>query len=330
VAELDLAPAADPLAPLRPTRRAGIAGIGRALPERVVDNAHVEDRLGLAHGWLERRTGIRSRRWAGEGERVSDLATAAAAAALEDAGVAATDVDLLLVATLSPDELTPNAAPLVAHALGTQVAAIDVGAACTGFLSALALASSSIEAGRADHVLVVGAEVMSRFIDPDDRRTAGLFGDGAGAVVLSSGAGAVGPVVLRSAGDQAPLIVAPHETAVIEMQGHETFIAAVGFLCDATLDACREAGVAVADVDLFVYHQANRRILAAVAERLSLNMDRVVDAIADVGNTSAASLPLALAEADEQGRLNAGDRVLLGAVGAGFTYGAALLEWGRA
>jgi 3-oxoacyl-[acyl-carrier-protein] synthase-3 len=330
VAELDVLTAAGPVPVAQPVRPAGIAGIGRALPERVVESSEVEERLGLAAGWLERRTGIRRRRFAAPGERVSHLATVAAARALADAELAASDIDLLLVATLSPDELTPNAAPLVAHELGTNVAAIDIGAACTGFLSALALAGAYIETGRARHALVVGAETMSRFIDHDDRRTAGLFGDGAGAVVLSPGVGSVGPVVLRSSGEHAPLIVATHETGIIEMEGHDTFIAATGFLCDATVDACRAADVAVADVDLFVYHQANRRILGAVAERLGLDPARVVDAIADVGNTSAASLPLALADAADAGRLHSGDRVLLGAVGAGFTYGATVIEWGRA
>ena len=332
MAELDLTLTA-PLAPAPDAprgRRAGVAGLGRALPRRVVGNAEVAQRLGVDEAWIERRTGIRGRRHVARGERVSDLAAAAGAAALADAGIAAADVDLLLVATLAPDELTPNTAPLVAHALGTTAAAIDVGAACTGFLSALALASAQIESQRADHVLVIGAEAMSRFLDAGDRRTAGLFGDGAGAVVLSRGAGAVGPVVLRSAGDYAPLIVATHDEQLIRMEGHDTFVAAVGFLCESAVDACTRSDVDLGDVDLFVFHQANARILTAVADRLRIDPARVVDAIADVGNTSAASLPLALAAADNDGRLRPGDRVLLGAVGAGFTYGAALIEWGRA
>jgi 3-oxoacyl-[acyl-carrier-protein] synthase-3 len=330
VAELDFLTGAGLVPVAQPVRHAGIAGIGRALPQRVVESAEVEERLGLSAGWLERRTGIRRRRFAAAGERVSHLATVAAARALADADLSVSELDLLLVATLSPDELTPNAAPLVAHELGTHVAAIDIGAACTGFLSALALAGSYIEIGRARHALVVGAETMSRFTDHDDRRTAGLFGDGAGAIVLSPGSGSIGPVVLRSSGEHAPLIVATRERGVIEMEGHDTFIAATAFLCEATLEACHAAEVAIADVDLFVYHQANRRILTAVAERLALDPDRVVDVIADLGNTSAASLPLALADADDAGRLRNGARVLLGAVGAGFTYGATVIEWGRA
>jgi 3-oxoacyl-[acyl-carrier-protein] synthase-3 len=313
------------------TLRAGVAGVGRALPGRVVGNHEIAVRIGVDSAWIERRTGIRERRFAdGFGDRVSDLATAAARRALADARVDADEIDLVLVATLAPDELTPNTAPLVAHDLGTAAAAIDVGAACTGFLSALALASGQIESGRARNALVIGAEVMSRFLDRHDRRTAPLFGDGAGAVVLAPGAGAVGPVVLRSAGEYAPLIQATHEEQLIRMEGHDTFLAAVSFLCDSTVDACAEADVAVDEVDLFVFHQANARILGAVADRLQIDPDRVVDAIGDLGNTSAASLPLALAIAGEDGRLRTGDRVLLGAVGAGFTYGATILDWGRA
>jgi 3-oxoacyl-[acyl-carrier-protein] synthase III len=332
VAEAELTPqvAPGPAPPLATDRRAGIAGIGTALPGRVVENAQVNERIGVPDGWLERRTGISRRRYMDDGERLSDMATDAARAALVDAGLEASDIDLILVATLAPDELTPNTAPLVAHALRTRVASIDVGAACTGFLSALALASSYVETGRAENALVIGAEAMSRFLDMDDRRTAGLFGDGAGAVVLSAGAGAVGPVVLRSAGELAPLIRASQEERLIRMEGHETFLAAVSLLSEATVDACGLAGIEIGDVDLFIYHQANRRILAALSERLELDPARLVDAIENVGNTSAASLPLALAEANQQGRISPGDRVLMGAVGAGFVYGATVIEWGRA
>jgi 3-oxoacyl-[acyl-carrier-protein] synthase-3 len=332
VAELDLTlPVPTGNRPATPrSHRAGVAGIGRALPERVVSNDSVAAGIGVDSRWIERRTGIRERRFVAGGQRISDLAAAAARAALDDAGLDAADVDLVLVATMAPDELMPNTAPLVAHALGITAAAMDVGAACTGFLSALALAGGQIESGRARNALVIGAEAMSRFLDMGDRRTAALFGDGAGAVVLARGAGAVGPVVLRSAGEYAPLIRATHEEQLIRMEGHDTFVAAVSFLCESTVDACVAADVALDEVDLFVFHQANARILTTVAERLRIEPARVVDAIAGVGNTSAASLPLALAAADEDGRLRAGDRVLLGAVGAGFTYGATVLDWGRA
>lgn len=328
MSELQLLTTPDASAPpaLRP---AGISGLGCALPERVVANEQIAARLGVDDRWIERRTGITARRHV-TGERLSDLAAEAARGALEDAGLAAAAVDLVLVATSSSDELLPNTAPLVAHALGTEAAAADVGAACTGFLSALALAGAYVEAGRAEHVLVIGADALSRFVDFDDRRTAGLFGDGAGAVVVSAGAGELSTVVLRSAGQHADAIVIPREPAVLRMEGHDTFVVAVASLGEATLDACRAAGIGVGDIDLFVYHQANRRILDAVAERLGLDQDRVVDAIGELGNTSAASIPLALAAAAADGRLAPGSRVLIGAAGAGFTYGAAIIDWRRA
>src|SRR3954454_7178345 len=182
-----------------PLRAAGIAGLGVALPPRVVSSDAIAARIGLADGWIERRTGIRARRQADPGVRVVDLAAEAALAALADADVRADEVDTVLVATLASDDFTPNAAPQVAHAIGaTGAGAIDVGAACTGFISGLALGAALIESGRADHVLLVGAEIMSRHVHPTDRRTAMLFGDGAGAIVLSAGAaGDVAPVVLR-------------------------------------------------------------------------------------------------------------------------------------
>jgi 3-oxoacyl-[acyl-carrier-protein] synthase III len=310
-------------------RTAGVTGLGTALPANPVGNEDLAPRLGVDPAWIERRTGIRARRHATT-ETLEDLATGAAAAALADAGVSADDVELVLVATCTAEDRLPNVAPVVAHALGSRAAAIDVGAACTGFLSAAALGAAAIEARRAETVLVIGAEVLSRFIDLDDRRTAGLFGDGAGAAVLAAGAGHVGPVVLRSAGEHRELITNRRSHEVIRMDGHETFLVAVASLEEATLEACRRAGVGVGDVDLFVFHQANRRILTAVAERLELAPGRVLDAIADVGNTSAASLPLALARARDGGLLWPGARVLVGAMGAGFTYGAALLRWGPA
>jgi 3-oxoacyl-[acyl-carrier-protein] synthase-3 len=314
-----------PSAATRPA--AGILGLGTALPPHAVANAEVAARIGVDAEWIERRTGIASRRRLAPGERLSDLAGAAARAALADAATAAEDVDLILVATFTADELTPAMAPLVAHALGSDASAVDLNAACTGFLSGLDLAAGAVESGRAGHVLLVAAEALSRVTDHDDRRTAGLFGDGAGAVVVGPGGGSLAPVVLRSAGEHAALIVARRDEGLVRMKGHETFLVATAALVEATLDACRAAGTALEDLDLFVYHQANRRILDAVAERLGLGRWRVVDAIADHGNTSAASIPLALAHARDTGQLRRGDRVLLGAVGAGFAYGAGVLTW---
>jgi 3-oxoacyl-[acyl-carrier-protein] synthase-3 len=275
------------------------------------------------------RTGIRSRRIARDDERLSDLAAAAGQIALDRAGVDPLDLDLVLVATVSADEMTPNAAPLVAHSVGARRAgALDVGAACTGFLSALALGSGWIESGRGERVLVVGADMLSRYTNRDDRRTAPLFGDGAGAVVLGAGeTGGLGPVVLHQDGAHAELIVAPREIGLIQMDGQETFRHAVNRLVEVTGEVINGAAISLDDVDLFVYHQANARITRAVGARLALDPSRVVDCIAEQGNTSAATLPLALAHSEARGRLRPGMTVLLAAFGAGLTWGGALLEW---
>jgi 3-oxoacyl-[acyl-carrier-protein] synthase-3 len=314
------------------TRCAGIVGLGAALPAGAVSSDAIAERIGVEPGWLERRTGIRSRRRADAGDSVRGLALEAARAAVEDAGVDPATIDLVLVATLTPDDVTPNTAPLVAHDLGaTRAGAIDIGAACTGFVSALELGAAAIESGRATTVLVVGAEIMTRYLNPDDRRTAGLFGDGAGAVVLVEGAsGRVGAGVLGCDGVAAPAIVIPRDVGFIEMDGHETFKRAVATLTENTREALAANGLSVEDVDLFVLHQANGRILAAVGEALGVDAARVLDVIADVGNTSAASVPLALDQARRDGRLNEGDVVVLGAVGAGFTWGSTVVTWGTA
>jgi 3-oxoacyl-[acyl-carrier-protein] synthase-3 len=319
-----------PVARTPAARTASVLGLGHYLPAEVVSNEPIAERIGVDNEWIVKRTGIRSRHRAAPEERLADIATRAARAALEDAGTAAAEVDLVLVATLSQDELTPNAAPQVAHALGADRAgAIDVGAACTGWLSALSLAAAQIEAGRAARVLVIGAETLTRLTDYDDRKTAALWGDGAGAVLLGSeGDGAVGPVALDADGSLADVIVASHEDRKLRVEGHETFQSAVRRLSESTLDALARAGLTLEDVDLFVYHQANGRILRAVAERLELPPEKVADYIGEVGNTSAASIPLTLGLLREDGRLHAGQRVLVAAIGAGFTWGAGIIEWG--
>jgi len=303
-----------------------------ALPERRVPNAEVAARLGVTDEWIARRTGIAERRYAAPGQRVSELASAAARAALADAGLEPGAIELVLVATLAPDEITPATAPLVAHELGiVGVAAIDVGAACAGSIAALAHATAWIEAGRARHVLVIGAEILTRFVDFDDPRTAPLFADGAGAIVVSAEAsGEIGPFVLGSDGGAAAAIRATRARGVLEMEGHDTFLMAVEKLSQSTREVLELADLALADVELFVYHQANSRILAAVAERLGVARERVFDCIADFGNTSAASVPIALGEAVRAGALRPGMRVVLGAVGAGLVWGATVLTWGEA
>ncbi len=315
-----------------PPRAAAVLGLGHHVPAEVVPNGPIAERLGVDDAWIVRRTGIRSRRRAAAGERLSDIATFAARKALADAGVEPIDVDLVLVATMSQDELTPNAAPLVAHALGAERAgAVDVGAACTGWLSGLALGAGQVEAGRAERVLLIGAEILTRLTDYDDRKTAPLFGDGAGAIVIGpEGDGRIGPIALAADGALAETIMATHAERLIRMDGHDTFQNAVKRLSEATVATLARAGLELDDVDLFVYHQANGRILRAVGERLDLPPAKVADYIGELGNTSAASIPLALGLLREDGRLRPGHRVLVAAIGAGFTWGAGILEWGAA
>jgi 3-oxoacyl-[acyl-carrier-protein] synthase III len=312
---------------------AAIASVGVSLPTTVVPNAEIATRIGVSDEWIVRRTGIRARRIAAPDERLATHAAQAAAAALKRAGVSADRVDLVLVATTTPDEVMPNTAPRVAHELGaTGAGAFDVGAACSGFLSALAVGAAQIESGRAQAAVVIGADFMSRITDPQDRSTAAVFADGAGAVVLQGAAqdSRIGPIVLGADGAGADHIIVPRADGVIQMRGHETFREAVARLSLATVQAVRAAGARIEDIDLFVYHQANGRILSAVAERLNLPAERVVDCISERGNTSAATLPLALEHAESDGRLQPGHRVLLGAFGAGFTWGATVVQWGAA
>jgi 3-oxoacyl-[acyl-carrier-protein] synthase III len=314
---------------LAPARTARVVGLGHRLPDRVVPNGPIAERIGVDSEWIVRRTGIRERRYAAPDERTVDLALAAARRALSDAGLKPADIDLVLVATMTPDELTPNTAPLVAEALGLRVAAYDIGSACTGWLSALSVGAGQIETGRAEHVLVIGAETLSRITNLDDKRTASLFGDCAGAVVLSpDGEGVIGPILLASDGSMGDTITATHTERMLIMDGHTTFNMAVKVLADSTVQACERAGLGLDDIDLFIYHQANGRILKAVGEKLGLAEERVADYVGEMGNTSAASIPTTLSLLREDGRLRPGQRLLLSAVGAGFTWGAGVVEWG--
>lgn len=323
-------PAPAPVAAPPRTGAAALA-VGTALPDHVVTTAEIAEWAGTSEDWMVTRTGIRERRHARPDERVADFAVAAGAQALERAGVDGADVDLVLVATLRADRLTPNAAPEVAHRLGaTRAGAIDLGAACTGFLSALGLASAWIETGRAATALIIGADLISRFTDFGDRQTASLFSDGAGAMVLGAGEAGVGPVILRADGTHTRTIEAAWEDQLIRMDGPEVFRNAVSRMSEVVGEAVAAAGLGVEDVDLFVLHQANQRITRAITERLGLDPERVVDTIATLGNNSAATLPLALDAARADGRLTPGATVALGAFGAGFTYGGAVLTWGGA
>ena len=316
----------------RQQRAAALASVAMAVPERVVSNEAIAEGAGVTEQWIVHRTGVHERHYVSPGERLQDLATRAGRAALEQANVAPEDVDLVLVATLAADEITPNAAPLVATELGaTRAGAMDVGAACTGFLSGLQLATAQVEGGRADNVLLIGADLLSRFIDRTDRGTAALFADGAGAAVVApsnGGGGHIGHIVLNCDGSGAGAIRATHEEQIIHMQGHDTFKSAVLRMSESSIEATQRSGLELDDIDLFVYHQANARILAAVGERLGLDSERVINCIDRFGNTSSATLPIALADARERGMLEPGMNVLLAAFGAGFTWGAGVIEWG--
>jgi 3-oxoacyl-[acyl-carrier-protein] synthase III len=315
-----------------PSARPGAVAVsvGASVPEEVVPNTEIEQRLELAPGWIARRTGIETRRRARADERLQTHATAAARQALARAGIEGGEVELVIVATTTADEIMPGAAPLVAHDLGAaRAGAFDLGAACTGFLSALSVGAAQIESGRVGTALIIGADLMSRIIDPLDRSTAVVFGDGAGAVVLraTESDSQIGPVVLGADGAGADHIRVLREDGQIRMRGHETFREAVATLSLCTEQAIRSADVGLDEIDLFVYHQANGRILTAVGERLGLDSAKVVDCIAHLGNTTAATLPLALDHAQRDGRLHAGAKVLLGAFGAGFTWGATVMTW---
>jgi 3-oxoacyl-[acyl-carrier-protein] synthase III len=312
-------------------RGAAVAGVGIAVPPQAVSNASIAARLDVSEDWIVARTGVRERRIASEGEQLADYATEAASRALAVAGVEASEVDLVLVATMTHEFLTPSAAPLVAARIGAASAgAIDIGAACTGFVSALLLGAGQVEAGRADVALVVGADLLSRVTDSDDRSTAALFGDGAGAVVLSArkGGGHVGPGVLGADGARHGLVTAGRAEGVLRIKGHDTFRQAVDRLSEATVAAVAASGRSLDEIAAFVYHQANARILLAVGERLGLDPARVVDCISRYGNTSAATIPLALAQAQDDGLLEPGAPVLLAAFGGGLTWAATVIEWG--
>ena len=321
-------PAPSSLEPARPA----ILSVAAEVPSTLVTTAELAERLGVSEDWIVSRTGIRTRPVAGPDDLLSEFAARAGAAALSRAGVDAADLDLVLVATLTQDALMPNAAPVVAHAIGADRAgAIDLGAACTGFLSGLALGAAQIETGRVERVLLIGADFTTRIVDWDDKRTAPLFGDGVGAVVLAPAAGelgAIGPIILGADGSGAPAIHIAHEDRKLRMDGPEVYRNAVARMSESTLAAVRGAGLTLQDIDLFVYHQANGRILRALAEKLQLPTERVVDVIENLGNSSAATLPLGLAAAEREGRLRPGARVLLSAFGAGYTWGAGVIEWG--
>ena len=316
-------------------------GCGAYLPENIITNAELATRVDTSDEWIVSRSGIRQRHIAAEGEYTSDLAIAAAREALENAGTDAADIDLIVLATSTPDYTFPATAVAVQAALGiTQGAAFDVQAVCSGFVYGLATADKFLRCGDHKRALVIGAETFSRILDWEDRSTCVLFGDGAGAVVLEAreGSGELSDrgilrTRLRSDGryqDKLYVDGGPSKTGTtghLRMEGREVFRHAVVNIAEVMTEVLGEAGVAAEAIDWFVPHQANRRILDGTARKFGISSDKVVITVDRHGNTSAASIPLALSEACRDGRIKQGDLVLLEAMGGGFTWGAALVRW---
>ncbi len=317
-------------------RRAAVVGTGSALPVRRVSNAELAAQIDTSDEWIVERTGIRFRHIAGEGETTASLATDAARKALDAAGMAATDIDLIVLATATPDQTFPASATIVQHRLGVgDCVAFDVAAVCSGFLYAVSVVESMIRSGAANNALVIGAETFSRILDWEDRGTCVLFGDGAGAVVMSAvedGRGVLS-AKLHADGTYNELLYVdggPSTTGTVgklRMKGREVFRHAVTNLASVMGEALDAASLTPDDVSWVVPHQANARILDATAKKLGLAPEKVVVTVADHANTSAASVPLALDTAVRDGRIKAGDIVVLEAMGGGFTWGAAVLRW---
>jgi len=313
-----------------------VLGVGSSLPRRMVTNEELAETVDTSDEWIVERTGIRSRYIAGEGETTSTLATAAARNALDHAGVAPTDIDLIVLATATPDQTFPSSATKVQAALGIgDCVAFDVHAVCTGFLYALSVADSMLRAGTARKALVIGAETFSRILDWDDRATCVLFGDGAGALVLGAEESERGILATRlhADGRHNDLLFVdggPSTTGTVgklRMKGREVFRHAVVNLAGVLNEVLEDAGLSTADVDWVVPHQANARILDATAKKLGLDPAKVVVTVDRHANTSAASVPLAFDTAVKDGRIKRGDVVVLEAMGGGFTWGAAALRY---
>ena len=320
---------------------ARIVGVGKYLPSRVLTNAELETMVETSDEWIVERTGIRERRLAADDETTASLGTEAARMALDTAGLQPGQIDLIICATLSPDGMFPAAATLIQEKLGAnRAAAFDINAACNGFIAALATGSQFIESGVYERVLVVGAEVLSRIVDWTDRSTCILFGDGAGAVVLERGdTGGVGPFVLKSDGAGAGLLYArgpasstassvlAGESFCIVMDGREVYKFAVQAMEEVTREATSRAGLSLDDIDFLVPHQANLRIMNSFAKGLGIGPERMISDVDKYGNTSSASIPIALCEAWEEGRFKPGDHLVLVAVGGGLSWGASVVEW---
>jgi 3-oxoacyl-[acyl-carrier-protein] synthase-3 len=328
----------------QPRIRAHVTGWGRYVPSQILSNADLEKLVDTSDEWIVSRTGIRERRVAAANETTASMGSVAALRAIYAAGIEPNDIDLILLATLTPDYWMPSTAALVKEAIGnTKAAAMDVAAACSGFVYGFATAQAWIEAGLAKHVLVIGAELLTRFLDYTDRSTCILFGDGAGAAVLSASTepgGALGVelttepqgaymIWLPAGGAKAP----PSAETIargehyIRMEGKETYRFATKTMATTALESVRKSDLDPSDIALFIPHQANVRIIEAVAKGLGLSMDQIYTNVNRYGNTSAASVPIAMAEAVNEGRIKVGDRITVVAFGAGFTSGAVTIEW---
>ena len=318
------------------TVRSMVKGVGSALPARRIDNEELAETVDTTDSWIVERTGIRSRYVAGDGETTASLAADASRRALEHAGIEAKDVDLIVLATATPDQTFPSSATKVQAALGIDdCIAFDVHAVCTGFLYALSVADSMLRSGNAKMALVIGSETFSRILDWEDRATCVLFGDGAGALVLQAeeGEGGILSTKLHADGRHNDLLFVdggPSTTGTVgklRMKGREVFRHAVVNLADVLNEVLESAGLTAADVDWVVPHQANARILDATAKKLGLPPEKVIVTVDRHANTSAASVPLALDVAVRDGRIKRGDVVVLEAMGGGFTWGAAALRY---
>jgi 3-oxoacyl-[acyl-carrier-protein] synthase-3 len=325
--------------------RAAISGWGTSVPDLRLTNADLEQLVETSDQWIVERTGIRERRIAVDGESTATLAIEAGAAAIKNAGLTPDAIDLLVVATASPEKLIPHTGAFVGDGLGVRCGSFDLNAGCAGFVYELVVGASLLTAGNLDHVLLIGAETLSRVTDPTDRGTCILFGDGAASMVLSSspddGPGllawdlgcdgsAAGLLEIPAGGSRLP---ASAETVAnrehyLRMNGQEVFRRAVRIVVESATTALHRAGIGVDDITWFAPHQANVRIIDAAGNRLGIPAERTLVNIDRYGNTSAASIPLVLAEAADDGRLQPGDLVLLSGFGAGLTWGSALLRWG--
>ena len=325
-------------------KRAKILGTGRFLPERILTNADLEKMVETSDEWITTRTGIRERRIASESQATSDLAVAASREALENSGVRADEIDLILACTCTPDMVFPSVACLVQSAVGaTKAAALDLSAACSGFVYGLATAKSFIESGQAGKILLIGVDTLSKVTDWTDRSTCVLFGDGAGAAVISAEEGDSGilSVLLGADGREADILQVPaggsrrpvdaaalrDKSNTIRMQGQEVYKFAVTRMAEVALGALEKAGAKTSDLKLVIPHQANLRIIDSVAKRLNMNGNSVFVNVQKYGNMSAATTIVALDEAQREGRIRRGDLVELVAFGAGLTWGAAVIRW---